>query len=107
VSRLGEMLDAAIALGANQVHGISFEVSRAEALQDEARKAAIANARKRAEIYATAAGVQLGPVLQIAEGGSEVVRPVFGARMGAAPPVPIEPGTQAVTVSVTVTYGLR
>jgi uncharacterized protein YggE len=107
VGRLGEMLDAAIGLGANQVQGISFEVSRAEALQDEARKQAIANARRRAELYATAAGVQLGPVLQISEGSAEVGRPVFGARMAAAPPVPIEAGTQAVTVSVTVTYGLR
>ncbi len=108
VARLGEILDAAIGFGANQVHGISFDVSRAEALQDEARKQAIANARRRAELYAAAAGVELGPVLQITEGDAQVARPVFAARLAAAAPaVPVEAGTQAVTVSVSVTYGLR
>jgi uncharacterized protein YggE len=107
VKRLGEMLDAAIALGANQVHGVGFDVSNAETLKDEARKQAIANARRRAELYATAAGVQLGPVLQIAEGAGEVTRPVFAARAAPAAPVPVEAGTRVLTVEVNVTYGLR
>src|SRR5215468_11639504 len=60
VRRLGEVLDGAIGLGANQINGIGFDVSNTEALKDEARKLAIVNARRRAELYATAAGVQLG-----------------------------------------------
>ena len=104
VKRVGEILDAAIGLGANQVHGITFEIADTEALKDEARKQAIANAKRRAELYASAAGVQLGPVLQIAEGGSETGRPVFAAR-AAAGPVPIEAGTRVLTVEVNVTYG--
>ena len=67
VKRLGEILDQAISLGANQMHGIAFEVSTAETLKDDARKPAMQNARRRAEFYATAAGAQLGPVLRIAE----------------------------------------
>jgi uncharacterized protein len=55
VKRLGEMLDGAIMLGANQVNGISFDVSNAETLKDEARKQAMDNAKRRAELYATAA----------------------------------------------------
>jgi uncharacterized protein YggE len=107
VKRLGEILDAAIALGANQVRGIEFEVSNAEALKDAARKQAVANAKQRAELYASAAGVQLGPVLQIAEGASEGPRPTFAVRAAAAHPVPIEAGTRLLTVEVSVVYGLR
>lgn len=107
VKRLGEMLDAAIALGANQVHGISFDVTKAETLKDEARKQAIANAKQRAELYATAAGVQLGPVMQIAESVNEPPRPVFATRAVGAAPVPIEAGTRVLTVEINVTYALR
>jgi uncharacterized protein YggE len=107
VKRLGEVLDAAIALGANQVHGISFDVTKAESLKDEARKQAIANAKQRAELYATAAGVQLGPVMQIAESVSESPRPVFATRAVGAAPVPIEAGTRVLTVEINVTYALR
>src|SRR5262249_21616755 len=67
VKRLGEILDGAIGLGANQVNGIGFDVSNAETLMDDARRQAIANARRRAELYAAAAGAQLGSVLTISE----------------------------------------
>jgi uncharacterized protein len=106
VKRLGEILDGAIGLGANQVHGIAFDVSKAETLKDEARKLAMENARRRAELYATAAGAQLGSVLTIAEEGSVGPRPMTMARFGAAA-APIEPGTRMLTVEVNVTYALR
>jgi uncharacterized protein YggE len=105
--RLGEILDAAITLGANQVHGISFDVTKAESLKDEARKQAMANAKQRAELYATAAGAQLGPVMQIAESVNEPARPVFAARASGVAPVPIEAGTRVLTVEINVTYALR
>ena len=63
VKRLGEVLDQAIALGANQVDSIAFDVSNIEMLKDDARRQAMENARRRAELYAKAAGGQLGPVL--------------------------------------------
>jgi uncharacterized protein len=106
VARLGEILDAAVALGANQVHSISFDVASGEALRDEARKQAVANARRRAELYAAAAGVRLGNVLQISENAGDVGRPVFAAR-AAASAVPIEAGTRVLTVEVTVVYALQ
>jgi len=107
VTKVGEVLDQAITLGANQVHGIGFDVANAETLKDEARKQAIANARRRAELYATAAGVQLGPVLQITESG-HAMRPFAGAQRAAmAASVPIEAGTRTLAVEVHVTYGLK
>jgi hypothetical protein len=108
VKRLGEILDQAIALGANQINSIGFGVANAETLKDEARKQAMANAKRRAELYATAAGVQLGQVLRISEGvvGDIGIRPMAGARAMAAS-VPIEAGTRTLTVDVDVTYALR
>lgn len=107
VKRLGEILDGAISLGANQVNGIGFDVSNAETLKDEARKQAIANARRRAELYATAAGAQLGGVLIISEDVSGGPRPLPMARAAMAGAVPIEAGTRTLTVEVAVTYALR
>ena len=108
VKRLGEILDQAIALGANQINSIGFEVATAETLKDEARKQAMVNAKRRAELYATAAGVQLGQVLRISEGvvGDLGIRAMSGARSMAAS-VPIEAGTRTLTVHVDVTYALR
>jgi uncharacterized protein YggE len=107
IRKLGDILDQAIALGANQMHGIGFDVSNAETLKDEARKLAMQNARRRAELYATAAGAQLGPVLRIAEDVAEA-RPMPGARARVAmTSVPVEAGSQALEVEVHVTYALR
>lgn len=68
LGKLGDILDQLVTLGANQIGGLSFDVANADALRDEARKAAVANARKRAALYAEAAGVTLGDVLEITEG---------------------------------------
>jgi uncharacterized protein YggE len=109
IARLGETLDKAVTLGANQIHGIQFEVSRAETLKDEARRAAMANARRRAELYATAAGAQVDRVLAISEtviGGGP--RPMAdGVRMAMAEAVPVEPGTQTLDVNVHVVWSLK
>ena len=71
VKKLGDVLDQAIAAGANQINRISFDVANAETIKDEARKQAMANARRRAELYVAAAGVKLGPVMRISESVSE------------------------------------
>ena len=76
-------------------------------MMDEARKQAISNARRRAELYAAAAGVRLGNVLQISESTGEVGRPVFAARSAPGAAVPIEAGTRVLTVEVGVVYALQ
>jgi uncharacterized protein YggE len=106
VKRLGEILDEAIALGANQVSQISFAVADAEKLKDEARRRAVENARRHAELYAKAAGAELGPVLRIAEGSLPVGVGRAEARY-AGHGVPIEAGTQRLEVDVSVVYALR
>ena len=108
LKRLGELLDSLITLGANQMHGLSFEVSQAETLKDEARKGAIANARRRAELYAAAAGVEVGAVLSISEDTAHPgPRGFTMARKAAAEAMPIEAGTETLEARVTVTWALK
>lgn len=108
LAKLGNLLDEIVTLGANRVSGLSFEVSEADKLKDEARGKAVADARRKAEIYAKAAGAEIGPVLAIAEdGGAAPPRPYFSKRAVMAESVPVERGSQSLEAQVTVTWGLK
>lgn len=107
LKRLGEVLDQIVSLGVNQIGGIAFEVSKAEELRDEARKMAMANALRRARLYAASAGADVGAVLTISEDApAPAPRPLARTSL-AANDVPIEPGTQRLEVKVYVTWALR
>ena len=110
IKKLGDYLDASISLGANQVNGISFDVSAAETLRDDARKQAMINARRRAELYATAAGASLGQVIAISETAQQSgPRPMPASAMArsAAAPVPVEAGEMQLESIVYVTWALK
>lgn len=107
LDKLGEVLDQLVSLGVNEMGGLSFEVSKAETLRDEARKEAVANARRRAELLAAGAGVELGEVLKIDEGSDLGPRPMPLARAMKMESVPIERGTETLTAEVTVTWALK
>ncbi len=108
VARVGAALDALVAAGANQMNGISFDIAAPAPLLDKARAGAIADARARAEIYAKAAGVTLGPILSISEGGaSEPPRPMYRMMAMAAAPTPVAAGQQSVTADVSVVWEIH
>jgi uncharacterized protein YggE len=109
LAKLGEVLDQAVTLGANQMGAIQFEVSNAETLKDEARKRAMQNALRRAKLYAAGAGAEVGPVISISEEVQFIgPRPVPMARSAlAAEAVPIEAGTQMLEARVHVTWSLK
>lgn len=107
LDRLGAVLDQLVSLGANQMAGLAFEVSTAETLRDEARKEAVANALRRAKLYAEAAGAEVGEVLTIQEGGEPGPRPMAMARMMKSEAAPIERGTETLEANVTVTWELK
>ncbi|MCB1403368.1 MAG: SIMPL domain-containing protein, partial [Rhodobacteraceae bacterium] len=69
IDRLGAVVDAVAAAGGNRIFGVDFAVDEPRAQIDAARERAVADARAKAELYAGAAGVALGPVLSISEGG--------------------------------------
>ncbi len=104
---LGGLLDKLVSLGANQVNGLAFEVSKAETLKDEARKEAVANARRRAELLAAAAGADLGEVVTITEEMSYGGPRPMAMRAARAEAVPIEAGTETLEARVTVTWALK
>jgi uncharacterized protein len=107
LDKLGDILDRLVTAGANQTAGLNFEVSKAETLLDEARQQAVANALRRAKLYATAAGAEVGEVLTIVEGGREPPRPMVMTRAVSPQAVPIERGTETLEANVTVTWALR
>jgi uncharacterized protein YggE len=105
IGKLPSILDHAIAAGANEMSGIEFVVSQQSRLLDQARTEAIADARRKAELYAQAAGAKLGRVIAITdEGASPPPRPVMQAMRAGA--VPVAPGEQTLRASVTVSYEL-
>lgn len=109
LGKLGEVLDQVVSLGSNQTGGITFEVSNADKLKDEARRAAMANALRRARLLAGEAGAKVGQVLAIAEEVSGPIhRPAVMARAAmAAESVPVEAGSQSLEARVTVTWALE
>jgi uncharacterized protein len=108
VAKAAGVIDTLVAAGANEIGGINFTVSQASKLLDEAREKAVADARRKAEIYAKAAGVTLGAPLIISEGGAPVI-PLFRARMApmAAASTPIAQGEETLSVSVNVTWAIK
>jgi hypothetical protein len=108
VGKLGSTLDALVAAGANQINGVSFSIQNATPLLAKARGDAVADARARAETYAKAAGVSLGPILSISEGGAEPMpRPMYRMEALQAGATRIAPGEQSVTADVTLVWEIH
>jgi uncharacterized protein len=107
ISRAGAVIDAAVAAGANQVYGPSLSRGDQTALYRQALKAAVDDARATAQALAAASGLSLGRVTAIVEGGGAPQPLPFGAADKAmAESTPIEPGTNEVTATVSVTFSL-
>jgi uncharacterized protein len=100
----GEVIDAAVAAGANQVYGPNLLASDQDAAYRNALKAAVAQARAKAETLAGASGLTLGKITAIVEGGGAMPLPVAGATKDSD--VPIEPGTQKLEATVSVTFAI-
>jgi uncharacterized protein YggE len=107
VTRTGAVLDTLVAAGANQMNGIGFDIADPAPALEKARIQAVADARARAATYAQAAGVTLGPIVSISEGGGETVpRPMFRVMTVSASAV-VAPGEQSVTADVTVVWEIH
>lgn len=105
---LGAILDALVRAGANRMDGIVFSIDRPESLQSEARRRAVADARRRAAEYAEAAGVALGRVVSIREQDRGHVRPpVLGRAYAAeAAGVPVAAGELDFTAAVHMVFDI-
>jgi uncharacterized protein YggE len=92
---------------ANSVYGPALRSSKADQLYRDALKAAVADARVKAKQLADAAGVVLGNVTAIVESGAPVPMDAKTQAGTVAGAPSIEPGTQHVVASVTVTFAIR
>ncbi len=108
--QLGEVMDALVAAGSNQFSGVSFGMDDPTGVRNQARNRAVADARSRAELYAQAAGVNVGNVISISEQPVAQPRPQYlarGAMMAeAAGSVPVATGEQEIRATVYMVYAL-
>jgi uncharacterized protein YggE len=112
VGKVGALLDAAVAAGANQANGLSFSLKDRGAAEDRARQEAVRMLKARAELYAQAEGLMVGRLMRLSEGvQTEGPQPLplppvtaMAARQGALPPV--SAGEVDVRVQVNAVYEL-
>lgn len=111
INQVSDVLAAVTEAGANTIYGISFSVADPAALEEEARAAAMADARVRAESLAELAGVSLGDITIISEVVGQPVMPLGlggGMVMAEAAASPsVSPGQLSYQVQVQVTYGIQ
>jgi hypothetical protein len=107
VTKVANVIDMLVGAGANDIGGISFIVSTASKLLDDAREQAMADARRKAEIYAKAAGVTLGSPLSISEEGSPGPMPFRKMVGGMAASAPVAQGEETLAVTVNVTWAIK
>ena len=107
VTKVASVIDTLVGAGANDIGGINFTVSQASKLLDDAREQAIADARRKAEIYAKAAGVTLGAPLSISEGSMPVPIPYRRMAAGIAAATPVAQGEETLQVTVAVSWAIK
>lgn len=103
---LGALLDATVSGGANRIDGLVFGLEDDAAAADEARRRAVAEAVRKAGVYAEAAGVTLQRIRSIDEGGGGPVpmRDVAFRAQAAEAPAPVAPGETTVAASVRIVW---
>jgi uncharacterized protein YggE len=107
LAKAGDVLDAASKAGANDVYGPSLARADRQQLEAKALRSAFDNARVKAQALADAANVRLGGVTAITEGFQGGPEPYFAAaQRSAGKAAPIQPGTQDIQATVTVTFAI-
>lgn len=111
LDNLGPVLDTVIQQGSNQVSGIQFSLAEPEAKLDEARKRAVADAQRKARLYAETAGFALGNVIALSETSSfQPPVPIYAKTMraeAADAAVPIAQGEQTISADVNITWEIK
>ncbi|MBA3364234.1 MAG: SIMPL domain-containing protein [Actinobacteria bacterium] len=106
LGRVGDVIDAAVDAGANQVYGPSLSRENRSDLYREALKKAVAHARANAVAIASAADLSLGRVISVVEGAAAGPPTLYAMDRAAVESTPIEPGTQEISATVTVTFAV-
>ena len=104
LDQLGSVLDTVVSDGAKSLNGLSFGLQEPRPLMDEARKLAVADARAKAELYATAAGVSVGRLISLDESGGGGPSPYMAEMSMARSAVPVAAGEMDVSAQVRIVY---
>ena len=112
LKRTGTILDALVAQGANSISGPNLTIDKPESALDEARAKAIVNGRTRADLYARALGMRVVRLLSVSESGGYAAPPpmpmvMMAQERSAAADTKIDPGTQQLQVSVSMSFELQ
>lgn len=108
IADLGALLDEVVTAGANQINDVTFAVNEAKSFEDTARRRAMADAHRKAALYAQEAGVRLGSVLRVEEPADTVaIRQIGFAAAQEARAVPIALGQQTLRQHVRVTFAIE
>jgi uncharacterized protein YggE len=109
IDKLGKVLDALVANGANDINGPSFEIDQPEAVYDEARRTALESARARASMYADALGLRVRRIVSISEGGGfQSPQPMMMMKAAArdSASTPVSPGETTLDANLDVVFEL-
>ena len=107
LDRLGPVLDRAVRVGSNRILGVEFTIADPEPRRDEARRLAVEDAIRKAQVYAEAAGIDLGSIRAVTEQTrAGPPQPVYRRMERADASVSIAEGEQAITVEVTVVWDI-
>jgi len=109
LTKLGDLLDASVRAGANNISSISFDVADKTEALSQARQAAVENARKQADELTTASGVSLGDIQTISynDNSAPVTIEYARADMASAGSVPVQSGSMQITTTVTIVYEIK
>jgi uncharacterized protein YggE len=104
--RAGEIADLAMESGATELRGPQLAIRARAAAELEALDQAVADARRRAERLAAAAGRALGPIMSIDTRDEDYFPQVEELRSSDSPPMPVEAADLRIRESVTVAFAL-
>jgi uncharacterized protein len=108
LGKLGGILDRVVTEGSNQIDGLAFDIADKKRLLDEARRGAVEDAKSKAEVFATAAGVKLGRVRELTDNVNAPPVPprpmMMRAEMAKSADVPVARGEQEIEVGVNVVW---
>jgi uncharacterized protein YggE len=108
ITKVGAVLDELVKVGSNSISGVSFGLADPKPTMNQARQDAVKDAKAKADLYASAAGVTVGRVVTISESGFiGPPQPMFRTAAMEAQSVPIATGQETIRATVSVTYEIQ
>jgi len=113
IDSVGTVLKTAATLGVSEISSVSFTIDDPDALKQQARVKAFENAKSKAQALADTGGVKLGKIVSFKEEETSLPPWIYGRSLdvskseGGGTSPTIEPGTQDVVITVTVTFEIK